>query len=183
MLSPQVTVNYNLNLNYDGKSALKVGQETNKYSPTSILGVGWSLAQSKIIVDNKNTATREDDEFFLADGSSSSKLFCIGKNNNVWEFKTEKYENFIIKYHKGFSEFVQHPVTNVWEIVYRKSDYWSVVKDDGITYYYGYATNQLWDGGTRPTSATKAKQFVRLGEIGLVSPTKPQLDKAPLFGI
>lgn len=53
-----------------------MAQETNKYNPTGILGVGWGMLIPKIVTDNKNTATRDDDVFYLQDGSTNTKLIC-----------------------------------------------------------------------------------------------------------
>ena len=119
------TVSYGLSIGYDGQSAFKTGKEQNKYSPTSVVGVGWSLPISKIVVDNKQTGTRDDDEFYIVGGATNSKLICTKRgtnsNGNVWEFQLEKHTNWKIKfyYHNSYD------------------DYWEITKNDGLIYVFG----------------------------------------------
>ena len=116
------TVSYSLNLGYDGQSAFKIGKELNKYSPTSVVGVGWSLPIPKIVVDNKQTTTRDDDEFYIIDGATNSKLICIDRLPTLYTFQLEKFAN--------------------WNITYSTTyDSWTVVKDDGKLYYFGQSGN------------------------------------------
>ena len=49
---------YNINLTYNGQASFKNGQQTNKYNPTSTVGVGWSMGSPKITVDHKNTGAK-----------------------------------------------------------------------------------------------------------------------------
>ncbi len=120
---------YNVNLGYNGKVAFKMAQEVNYFSPTSTVGVGWNLSNPKIVVDNKQTGTRDDDTFFLLDGNTNSKLFCIkrGTNSNgsVWEFQLEKYSPWIIKYYYHNTIY----------------DYWEITNENGVTYTYGSNTS------------------------------------------
>lgn len=126
------SVSYGVNLTYNGEVAFKNGQQTNKYNPTSAVGVGWSMGVPKILVDNKNTGTRDDDEFYLLDGTTNTKLICIDRgstiNGSAWEFQMEKYAPWKIY-------FYYH---NTW------GDYWKIVKDNGFTYYFG---NQYFKSG------------------------------------
>ncbi|MCR8667508.1 hypothetical protein NO995_07440 [Aestuariibaculum sp. M13] len=121
------TVSYGLNLTYNGQSAFKNGKETNKYNPTSVVGVGFSLSVPKIMVDNKGTGTMEDDDFYLLDGGTSSKLICTNKDGltgaETWEFQMEKYSPWKIKFYKYN--------------LYYEDDYWTIVKEDGLTYKFG----------------------------------------------
>lgn len=134
------SISYSLNLSYNGQSGFKTGKEQNKFSPTSTIGVGWSMENPKIVVDNKQTATQDDDDFFIIDGSSRSELVCINRTSSLWEFKMKKYAPWIIKYHKSY-------------------DYWSILKDDGKTYYYGF-TNNTSAGSDIPNSTSKSKENV-----------------------
>lgn len=152
-------VSYDLSLGYNGQSAFKTGSELNKYSPTSIIGVGWSLSVPKIVVDNKQTTTREDDVFYIIDGATNTKLICINKTSTYWEFKTEKFSNWIIKYHHTISIFEQDHVTGQFEVVSKSTDYWSITKEDGFIYYFGYSSYPYY---TLPTisSLNKSKEFI-----------------------
>ncbi|RXP46199.1 hypothetical protein EC396_14410 [Lutibacter sp. HS1-25] len=119
------SVSHGVGLTYNGQAAFKNGQETNKYNPTSVVGVGWSLGFPKIVVDNKNTGTRDDDVFYLSNGATNTKLICIDRgtttNGSVWEFQAEKYAPWKISFYFHTS----------W------GDYWKIVDETGLTYYYG----------------------------------------------
>jgi len=116
------TVSYALNLGYDGSSSFKMAKEQNKYNPTSVVGVGWSLPISKIVVDNKQTTTRDDDTFYIIDGATNSKLICVDKLPTLYTFQLEKYANWKITYSTTF-------------------DSWTIIKDDGKTYSFGQGSS------------------------------------------
>ena len=119
------SVSYGVSLTYNGQASFKNGQQTNKYNPTSIVGVGWSMNTPKIVVDNKNTGTRDDDVFYLMDGTTNTKLVCINRgttsNGSAWEYQTEKYAPWKIY-------FYYH---STW------GDAWKITKEDGLTYHFG----------------------------------------------
>ncbi|WP_458628630.1 hypothetical protein [Winogradskyella sp. PC D3.3] len=152
-------VSYSLGIGYNGQSSFKNGSQLNKYSPVSTIGVGWSLPISKIVVNNKQTTTREDDDFYLIDGATNTKLICTDRTEYVWEFALEKHANWIIKYHRGFDIIVQDPITGQFEIVFKDEDYWSIIKDDGITHYFGYADNTQFNAPL-PNESSKSKEVV-----------------------
>ncbi len=134
-------VSYSVALTYDGKSSFDTGSNTNKYNPVSTVGVGFSLPISKIVTDNKGTASQEDDDFFLQDGNNT-KLFCTNKidpgnleGEIIWEFQAEKYIPWKIKYYKS-EKFDLHGV-----LVERPLDYWMVIDDKGTEYVYGETQN------------------------------------------
>lgn len=147
------SVSSDVGLTYNGQAALKNGQQTNKYNPTSIVGVGWSMAVPKIVVDNKSTGTRDDDEFFLLDGATSTKLICIDRGTTVygsaWKFQMEKYAPWIIEYH--YSD-------------YASGDYWTITKENGLIYIFGNPVNTdakdtvirygNWIGSSKQSGAT-----------------------------
>ncbi len=156
-------VAYNVSLTYDGKSSFDIGRYTNKYNPTSIVGVGFSLPISKIMVDNKGTATKEDDDFYLQDGNST-KLLGTKKNNVgntegkiVWEFQTEKYVPWKIKYYKAEKFYLNGVLTE------RPLDYWIVIDDKGTEYIYGETQNSRenmvawgnWIGNSKKNGGSK----------------------------
>lgn len=150
---------YDLNFDYDGLSAFKNGTELNKHNPVSTIGVGWSLTMPKIVVDNKNTTTREDDEFYYLDDTTSSKLICTERTDTVWTFVMEQFANWKISYHKGFTEFAQHPFTGQWQTVFRNTDFWKIINDEGLEYYFGYA-DRSQSGVMAPNSISKSKEVV-----------------------
>lgn len=152
-------LSYSVNIAYNNQAGFKTGREVNKYSPTSIVGVGWSLSVPKIVVDNKQTKTREDDVFYFQSGASNSKLICVDKNYGVWTFQSENHSNWQIKYYKSISIFEQDPITGTWSIVEKETDFWEVVTDDGTYQYYGY-TSYNYFSLPNTDSNTKSKEFV-----------------------
>lgn len=152
------SVSYGVNLTYNGQTSFKNGQQSNKYNPTSVVGVGWSMGTPKIIVNNKSTGTRDDDDFYLIDGTTNSKLICINRgttaNGSQWEFQLEKYAPWKIYFfhHTGWG------------------DYWKVVKEDGLTYYFGNSTTKdgkefevrygNWIGSSKQLGATSEQTIV-----------------------
>ncbi len=152
------SVSYNIGLTYNGQASFKNGQQTNKYNPTSIVGVGWSMGTPKIIVDNKGTGTRDDDDFYLLDGATNTKLTCSSRgttaNGSQWEFQMEKYAPWKIYFyhHTGWG------------------DYWKIVKDDGLTYYFGNLSTKdgkefsvrygNWIGSSKQYGATSEQTIV-----------------------
>ncbi|GAB1856048.1 hypothetical protein MHTCC0001_08830 [Flavobacteriaceae bacterium MHTCC 0001] len=134
------STSYVMSLSYNGQASFKNGQQINKYNPTGIAGVGWGFSTPKIMVDHKSTGTREDDDFYLIDGVTNSKLLCINKKQvnaeDIWEFQMEKYAPWVIQYHVGRQDFDLDSQGNLVP-VYITLDYWSVVKEDGVNYYFG----------------------------------------------
>lgn len=130
------SINYPIALTYNGETSFTTGKQQNKYAPTSVVGVGWDLNLSKIVVDYNNSAARDDDTFYLLDATNSSRLVCIDKTSSIWKFQMEKYVPWIIEYHIN-------------------SDYWKIIKDNGQTYYFGYSNT---GGSNLPNSTTNSKE-------------------------
>lgn len=130
------TVGTNVSLTYNGGSALEEAKNTNEFNPTGILGVGFTFSVPKIVADHKNTATREDDTFYLIEGNST-KLICTAKTEEYLEFKPEKYAPWKIKYIiKKSTGFTQLP-SGQWVETFAYPDNWEVTKEDGTIYQYG----------------------------------------------
>ncbi|MEW7289457.1 hypothetical protein [Aquimarina sp. 2304DJ70-9] len=137
------TVYYDLSLNYNGNLAFDEGSNTNKYNSTSEVGVGFGLNVPRVVVDNKNTTTREDDEFYLQSTDKSTKLHCIRRNelgvfetgNIIWEFQAENFVPWKIKYYKASKDFVNGLLTEI------PLDFWIITNDEGADYLYGVNAN------------------------------------------
>lgn len=153
------SVSYGINLTYNGQASFKNGQQTNKYNPTSVVGVGWSFNNPKIVVDNKSTGTRDDDVFYLQDGATNSKLICIDRGTtstgSVWKFQMEKYAPWVIEFH--YSDLTNY------------GDYWKIIKEDGLAYYFGdisFNTNETvvrygnWIGSSNQSGTTTRQTIV-----------------------
>ena len=106
----------------NGATTKAMAKNTNEFTPTSVAGVGFSMGIPKIIADYKNTAVRDDDTFYLADGNYT-KLICTKRTDTYLEFKTEKHTLWKITYYKGNTGF--------------NKDYWEVIKEDGTIYQFG----------------------------------------------
>lgn len=123
------TLSYPVTLSYNGNAVFKQAQYLNQFSTQSTLGVGWALQQPpKIVADYKGTAARDDDTFYLADGSSNTRLICTKKNAEYWEFEMENYKPYKVRYEIG------NTTTGA-------SDLWILTDDKGITYTYGLTDN------------------------------------------
>jgi len=90
----------------------------NLESPTGILGLGWSMPTSQIIVDNKQTGARDDDDFYLIDGGISTILICVANSSGIKTYKTRTYSNSIITYNAALER-------------------WDITKEDGTKVIYG----------------------------------------------
>jgi hypothetical protein len=88
-------------------------------APTGVLGLGWSIDIPRIVVDNKMTGARDDDEFYLVDGGASVRLICTSINGDgTRTYKSERYEPWIIKFYEYYER-------------------WEITKEDGFKYTYG----------------------------------------------
>lgn len=107
-----------VSIQYSSANIENISDMWNLEAPTGILGLGWSMAQSQIVVDNKQTGARDDDEFYLIDGGVSTRLICIGNSSGVKTYKTKTYSNKIIRYTYA-------------------SEKWEIVHEDGSISIYG----------------------------------------------
>ncbi len=108
-------------INYSSEVTRQV-ETWNKESPTGMLGLGWNFSTPRIIVDNKSTGNREDDDFFISGNGVNSRLVKIRNttrsSNPAWEFLTTDHTNWKIYYLHGLER-------------------WEVVIDDGSVMTYG----------------------------------------------
>ncbi len=133
------TLSYAISLNYSNQGIFKKAKQNSHFSETSSLGFGWQISIPKIVVDNKQTGTREDDDFYLIDGSNSTKLICTNRDGSYWEFEAEKYAPW---------KFHFYPSTSY-------NDYWIITKEDGSTFHFG--DPDIFTGVPRPN---KAREFI-----------------------
>ena len=90
----------------------------NLESPTGVLGLGWNLPYPTIIVDNKQTGARDDDEFYLMEGGSSNRLTCTGNSSGVKSYQARMSPNWVVTFTSS-------------------SEKWEITKDNGTKYIYG----------------------------------------------
>ncbi|MEM7185028.1 MAG: hypothetical protein AAF466_00110 [Bacteroidota bacterium] len=109
-------MNATFGISYDGSMVVKNATATNEYAPQGVLGLGWSTSFSRIMADNKRTAARDDDTYYLFEGGLN-ELIAINKTTSRIDFKT--------KTHKPWKVYF-YPLQEKWE----------VVKENGYTYTY-----------------------------------------------
>lgn len=100
-------INVDLTLFYNSNTE-RTSHQWERDTPTGVMGYGWSFKYPSIIVDNKNTATRHDDEFYLSDGNPN-KLVCtsisemyyvddLGDFYAAARYKTKSYSPYTYYY-------------------------------------------------------------------------------------
>lgn len=144
-------IGINVSFSYSSANIETTASLWNLDAPTSVVGLGWSMPQSKIIVDNNQTASREDDIFYLSENGSSNRLVCVGNSAGVRTFKTKNYANKIITYTEA-SERWDVTMENGVKLVYGNSATsaveWIAYKDNwvGDGYYVGsYQQGIAWN--------------------------------------
>ncbi|MDW3196362.1 MAG: RHS repeat-associated core domain-containing protein [Cytophagales bacterium] len=119
-----VAASYNSNVNTQVNT-------WNRDAPTSVLGVGWSMNVPKIVVDNKQTGTRTDDEFFLVDGNSTP----LTATYSTFRYVESHGASYNAKIYKTGAY-------NHWDIYYMEDlEMWEIIREDGTKVIYGDATN------------------------------------------
>jgi len=88
----------NVSLFYSSANIENQATTWNLDAPTGITGLGWSMSYPQIIVDNKQTGAREDDDFYLVENGSPSPLICIGISSGVKTYKTKMFSSMVITY-------------------------------------------------------------------------------------
>jgi len=95
----------------------------NLEAPTGILGLGWNMPHEMIVIDNKNTGSSYDNEYYLVSGGGGNRLHQDGvTKDGAWNFETEDHKPWKINY-------------------YPKSEEWVIVKENGVKQIYGGKDN------------------------------------------
>jgi hypothetical protein len=107
----------------------------NLEAPTGILGLGWGMDIPKIIADTKQTGTREDDTYYLAEGGSSNRLIRTVSGSDAtgpyYVYETKNYQFWKIKYYYDNIEMIG---STAWGTGPNK---WEITKENGMKYIYG----------------------------------------------
>jgi len=110
-----------LDINYSSAGISKKISTWNLEAPTGVVGLGWSLDYPKIIVDNQQTGTREDDVFYISEGGQNIARQRINDDSRYpgWQiYMTAGSQRWKVKY---------KPTTERWE----------VTAESGTTFVYG----------------------------------------------
>jgi large repetitive protein len=106
----------------------------NLEAPTGILGLGWNMDIPKIVVDTKQTGTREDDNYYLIEGGSSNKLIRTTSGSDAtggyFVYETKNYQFWKIKFYYDITEAIGSSIYN-WP------NKWEIIKENGFKYIYG----------------------------------------------
>lgn len=127
----------NVSLGYNTTGLASASDVWNREAPTGAVGWGWSFGYPQIIVDHKQTGTREDDDFFLAEGGLNALIYT-GTQSYFSDDKQSSYTAEVYRT-KNYIPFKVYfiPSLERWEI-----------KRDGMTYIYGgkndYPTAVQW---------------------------------------
>lgn len=113
------SLNINVGIAYSSAGIRQQMDTWNLEAPTGILGMGWSMDIPKIVVDNKMTGTRIDDDFYLVTGGTSSKLIYTGEEDASTKiYESINNRNLKVRYNV--------PVNK-----------WTVIDENGVLYTYG----------------------------------------------
>lgn len=122
-----VGINYNSNIDHQ----VKVWNED---MTTGILGLGWDLSLSKIIVDNNNTGVIDDDKFYLSLSGKTIQFINTetASSNTIYYFTAKGSPNMKVTYYLG-------------------SNKWTLIMEDGSIWTFGENSNAIsytvhWDG-------------------------------------
>ncbi|MBO1350517.1 MAG: RHS repeat-associated core domain-containing protein [Hormoscilla sp. GUM202] len=97
----------------------------NLEAPTGILGLGWNMPYEMIAIDNKNTGSSYDNQYYLVSGGSANRLHQDGVTaDGAWNFETEDYKPWDIRY-------------------YPNEEKWVIIKENGVKQTYGGKKDNL----------------------------------------
>jgi hypothetical protein len=119
-------ISINLSAMYSSANIENVVSVWNLDAPTGVIGLGWTLQQSQITVDNNQTAAREDDIYYLQENGNTVQLICTGINGGVRSYKTKRVSNKVITYTSS-------------------TERWDIIQENGTRYIYG---NTAINGGS-----------------------------------
>ena len=82
------------------------------------MGLGWQLDIPRVVVDNKQTGTRTDDDFYLVEGGGSHPLVVTNVDEGIRTLASENYKFWNIEYEEA-------------------TETWTITKENGTQYIYG----------------------------------------------
>ncbi|UII32247.1 HNH endonuclease [Fulvivirga ulvae] len=116
-LPGQNGISPNVSISYNSAGVSRQAAVWNRDAPAGVIGLSWQMDFPKIIVDHKQTGTREDDDFYLMDGGVSQKL-VLTRNGATQHYTTEQKSATAITYNPALEE-------------------WKVISGDGVIMTFG----------------------------------------------
>lgn len=132
-------LNASFGISYDGANVVKNAKYSNEYAPSGVLGLGWGMQFSRIISDNKLTAARDDDTFYLLEGGLN-KMIATNKTGDRIEFKLTMYKPWKIYF---------YPIQEKWEIIKENGYKFTFANVDWSVYW------DNWIGNSNQSNASK----------------------------
>ncbi len=87
-------LNISVGMSYSSAGVTELANTWNREAPTGILGLGWSMDMPKIVTDHKGTSGREDDDFYLQENGTVTRLIITDYNprSTYHEYSTERHQ-------------------------------------------------------------------------------------------
>jgi hypothetical protein len=133
-------MNVQFGIAYDGSQVHKHAVASNEVIPTGVLGLGWGMQMPRILADNKLTAARDDDDFYLFEGGSLNELVATNSSSGKIEFRSKTYKPWKINF-------------------YPDQEKWEVIKENGYKYTYDHVDWVLyWENWIGNSNASGAER-------------------------
>jgi hypothetical protein len=116
-LSGRGGLNISVGIQYNSGGIKNQVDRDSEYSPTGILGLGWSMDIPRIVADFKQTGTRHDDVFYLIENDISNQLICTNYYSTPRSFVPKTFSPWKILY-------------------YPNEEKWIVTRENGFKYTY-----------------------------------------------
>jgi len=133
---------------------------SNRFAPTGVLGVGWSLPRDQIVVENRLSGAAGEEAVYLVTGGAPRRLV---RSEHSDDFELVDYQFWSVTHHGDELNPAQ--------------DRWEVVREDGSTYTYGGAGIEWgvrWGNWSAPGATPGGQRFPVAWN--LIRVTSPQGD-------
>ena len=123
-------LNAGVAISYNSAGVRQQTEQWNLGGGTGVAGLGWQLLIPHIVVDNKQTGTRTDDDFYLVEGGISNPLVqTTTDNNGIPEADIPDGEP--VKVYQS----VNYKFWNIYYVPAQEK--WIIIREDGSTLVYG----------------------------------------------
>lgn len=141
-------LNASFSISYDGASVVKGATASSEHIPSGVLGLGWGMQFSRILANNKLTAARDDDTFYLFEGGLN-ELIPIAKTSSRIDFKTTTHKPWKVYF---------YPLQEKWEIVKENGYKYTYDNVDWSIYWENWIGDSNRSGASRQGSSWNLTQ-------------------------